>query len=173
VSYPQVKLNHVSYVIEGTNSYWISDETVRGFSSPHIYSRYLLLWNWKVYETWNMKVSRRIISRVIYCNFAKEKLALNIRVVTSGQYSRRNYLFPALTQNLDSHNAECSNSHSASMLLKVWQSRPVQLYAGLTRRHIMKTCRKTIASCKQLWHVLRWFLYFQFFKRYGIKKPLK
>jgi len=64
-----------------------------------------------------MKVSRRIISRVIYCNFEKEKFALN--TVTSGQYSRRNYLFPALTQNLDSRNAGCSSSHSENMLLKV------------------------------------------------------
>jgi len=43
-----------------------------------------------------MKVSHRIISHVIYGKFAKEKLALNI--ITSGQYSRRNYLFPALAK---------------------------------------------------------------------------
>jgi hypothetical protein len=139
--------------------------------SPHIYSRYLLLWNWKFYETWNMKVSRRIISRVIYRNFAKENPSLNI--ITSGQFYRRNYLFPALTQNLDSHNAGCSNSHSASTLLKAWKPRPVQLYAGLMLRHIMKNCTKMIASYKQLWHALRWFLYVKFIKRRGIIKPLK
>jgi len=70
-------------------------------------------------------VSHRIISLVICGNIAEENLSLN--EITSGQYSRRNQLFPALAQNTESQNAECPNSYAGSMLLKVRKPRPVQL----------------------------------------------
>jgi len=106
-----------------------------------------------------MKVSHRIISHVIYRKFSKEKLVLNI--ITSGQYSWRNYLFPALAKkkkkNIEGQNDECSNPNAASMLLKYENLNQFSFYVGLTRCYIMNTCTK---SCKQLWHALWWFLYF-------------
>jgi len=96
--------------------------------------------------------SHRIKSLVIYGKFAKENPALN--VITSGQYSRRNHLFPALAQNTESQNAERSNSHASSMLLKVRKPRPVQLlrrtYGASYNEYLYRDdgdLQKVVAGC--------------------------
>lgn len=42
MSYPQVKMNHVSYVTEGMNSYSVPEETVRRFFSLRLFTIFVM-----------------------------------------------------------------------------------------------------------------------------------